>query len=166
MIGIYKITSPSGKVYIGQSVNIEKRFKAYKYLNKVKNQKRLFNSLNKYGYGNHNFEILIECTTDDLNKLERHYQDLYNVLGEKGLNSILIESDSLRRVFYKCKITEERQLLIITKTINILKSKGLFRSWLAKILNVSNANLSRYLSGKTMLPDDIEFKLIDFIKKN
>jgi len=30
MIGIYKITSPSNKVYIGQSINIEKRFKSYK----------------------------------------------------------------------------------------------------------------------------------------
>ncbi len=29
VVGIYKITSPSGKVYIGQSVDIEKRFKTY-----------------------------------------------------------------------------------------------------------------------------------------
>ena len=27
MIGIYKITSPSGRIYIGQSTNIEKRKK-------------------------------------------------------------------------------------------------------------------------------------------
>ena len=30
MIGIYKIVSPSGKVYIGQSTNIERRWKEYK----------------------------------------------------------------------------------------------------------------------------------------
>ena len=29
MIGIYKITSPNKKIYIGQSINIEKRFKWY-----------------------------------------------------------------------------------------------------------------------------------------
>ena len=29
MIGIYKITSPSGKVYIGQSIDIERRWKKY-----------------------------------------------------------------------------------------------------------------------------------------
>jgi len=29
-IGIYKITSPKGKTYIGQSINIEKRFKEHK----------------------------------------------------------------------------------------------------------------------------------------
>jgi hypothetical protein len=34
--GIYKITSPSGKVYIGQSVDIKRRFTTYKILNKSK----------------------------------------------------------------------------------------------------------------------------------
>ena len=29
MIGIYKITSPTNRVYIGQSVNIKKRFRSY-----------------------------------------------------------------------------------------------------------------------------------------
>jgi hypothetical protein len=32
IVGIYKITSPSGKVYIGQSINIERRIKEYKNL--------------------------------------------------------------------------------------------------------------------------------------
>jgi predicted GIY-YIG superfamily endonuclease len=30
MIGIYKITSPTGKIYIGESSNIEKRIHTYK----------------------------------------------------------------------------------------------------------------------------------------
>ena len=33
MIGIYKITSPTKRIYIGQSINIEKRFKSYEKLN-------------------------------------------------------------------------------------------------------------------------------------
>ena len=33
MIGIYKITNPKGKIYIGQSINIENRFKVYKRYN-------------------------------------------------------------------------------------------------------------------------------------
>lgn len=28
--GIYKLTSPSGKVYIGQSINLKNRFRHYK----------------------------------------------------------------------------------------------------------------------------------------
>ena len=50
MIGIYKITSPNNKVYIGQSVDIEKRLKRYKNLN-CKKQSKIYNSLNKYGVG-------------------------------------------------------------------------------------------------------------------
>ena len=38
LIGIYKITSPSNKIYIGQSLDIDRRFKTYKNINKVKRQ--------------------------------------------------------------------------------------------------------------------------------
>ncbi len=85
MVGIYKITSPSGRVYIGQSVNVEKRIKHYKYLH-CKKQRRLYNSLIKYGYENHVFEVVEECKFEDLNNLERYYQEKYNVLGKFGLS--------------------------------------------------------------------------------
>ena len=88
MIGIYKITSPSGKIYIGSSVNIENRIKYYKSLN-CKGQIKLFNSLTKYGWVKHFFEVLIECELSELYKYERHYGDLYDVLGKNGLNLIL-----------------------------------------------------------------------------
>jgi predicted GIY-YIG superfamily endonuclease len=45
MIGIYKITSPTNKVYIGQSLDIEKRFVNYKGLF-CKQQTKLYNCLN------------------------------------------------------------------------------------------------------------------------
>ena len=45
-IGIYKITNPKGKVYIGQSININKRWNAYRNL-KLKSQTKLLNSLKK-----------------------------------------------------------------------------------------------------------------------
>jgi hypothetical protein len=44
MIGIYKITSPLKKIYIGQSINIENRFKGYKKSLK-KAQIKLYNSI-------------------------------------------------------------------------------------------------------------------------
>ena len=56
MIGIYKITSPTGKVYIGQSIEIEKRWMRYKNITKsVKKQPAIYNSLLKYGSENHIF---------------------------------------------------------------------------------------------------------------
>jgi len=87
MIGIYKITSPTNKIYVGQSVNIEKRFNDYLLdKTKYKNQIRLVNSINKYGIKNHVFEILEECKFEQLNICERKWQDFYNVIGKQGLN--------------------------------------------------------------------------------
>lgn len=75
MIGIYKITSPNNRIYIGQSWNIEKRFKNYEILD-CKGQPKLYNSLKKYGPKNHKFEIIKEFATNinqeilDLNEIE------------------------------------------------------------------------------------------------
>jgi group I intron endonuclease len=80
MIGIYKITSPTKKVYIGQSVNVEKRFKEYTKLS-CKSQTRLYNSFKK-----HKFKILCECEMSELNDKERYYQDLYSAIGITGMN--------------------------------------------------------------------------------
>jgi len=92
MIGIYKITSPSNKIYIGQSVNIKKRFQKYKGLY-CKEQPRLYNSFIKYDIKNHKFEIIEECLIEELNIKERYWQDYYNVLSnDKGLNCRLTET--------------------------------------------------------------------------
>ena len=85
MIGIYKIISPKGRIYVGQSVNIEDRWLQYKSLKNCTNQPRLYNSFIKYGVNNHKFEVLKECSTKDLNENERYWQEKYNVLKE-GLN--------------------------------------------------------------------------------
>jgi len=84
MIGIYKITSPSGKIYIGQSINIERRFSEHKKI-KSKSQPRLYNSFKKHGVNNHFFEVVCECEISELNSKERYYQDFYDVI-QKGLN--------------------------------------------------------------------------------
>lgn len=85
MIGIYKITSPTNRVYIGQSVDIEKRIKRYKGLH-CKNQPILYNSFIKYGFENHIIEVKEECDITLLNIRERYWQDLYSVLDNNGLN--------------------------------------------------------------------------------
>lgn len=70
MIGIYKVTNPKGKIYIGQSINIENRFKQYKMIDKSCIGPKLFNSLIKYGYENHIFEIIEECNLEELDNKE------------------------------------------------------------------------------------------------
>jgi group I intron endonuclease len=85
-VGVYKITSPSGRVYIGQSVNLAKRFKQYKRLD-CKFQSKLYNSLLKYGVDAHKFEIIAECMPNELNALEAYYVDFYQSFNtEHGMN--------------------------------------------------------------------------------
>jgi group I intron endonuclease len=91
MIGIYKITSPTNRVYIGQSINVEQRVKKYQYF-VSKKQTKLYYSILKYGYDNHKFEVIEECLIEQLNEKERHYQDLFNCLSD-GLNCRLTTSE-------------------------------------------------------------------------
>lgn len=103
-VGIYKITSPSGRIYIGQSVNVQKRIKQYKR-KECKGQRKLNNSFNKYGIDTHVFEIIEICEIEELNKRERYWQDFYKCL-HKGLNCRLTSTDVLPS--YMSKKTREK----------------------------------------------------------
>lgn len=85
-VGIYKITSPTGKIYIGKSKDIEKRWeKDYKKLQCIR-QPKLYRSFIKHGVANHIFEILEECNDIYLDELEiwwKYYYDIKCV--ENGL---------------------------------------------------------------------------------
>lgn len=83
---VYKITSPSGKIYIGSTYQwINARWG--KYLNKTcPEQPKLLRSLNKYGAEAHVFEIIWEGNWEEMFKKERFYGEQFNVLGPKGLN--------------------------------------------------------------------------------
>lgn len=90
-IGVYKITSPSGRVYIGQSWDIERRFNQYRTLHKsCKSQKGLWNSLIKYTPKAHIFETIYTYiyipTQEDLDRKERKYWQLHKNCYIKLLN--------------------------------------------------------------------------------
>jgi methyl-accepting chemotaxis protein len=171
MIGIYKIISPKNKVYIGQSIDIEKRFYNYR-LGNCYSQIRLNRSLNKYGYENHIFEIIEECDITLLNERERYYQDLYNAVGKQGLNCRLTKSNDKSGRLSKETISKMieaqkkniKKLSSKSKKVINTKTKEIYNSVkeLSDILNVSPSNLSRKLKGtrknKTIykyLEDDI-----------
>lgn len=110
MIGIYKITSPSGKIYIGQSIDIKERLRQYKGL-RCKKQFKLYRSLLKYGFENHKIEIICECSIDELNAKERYFQEFYNCV-DKGLNCILTNTNDKKGVLSeetKKKISEKNK---------------------------------------------------------
>lgn len=88
MVGIYKITSPSGKIYIGQSRDIDRRFREYKNM-RCKTQQKLYCSFISHGVENHIFEIIEICDNniswEELDKKEINYISYY-----KNNNHILL----------------------------------------------------------------------------
>ena len=74
MIGIYKITNTkNGKVYIGQSVNIDSRFKQHKKALRDNNHinYRLQDDWNVYGEAVFAFEVLQKCRSIYLDEIEK-----------------------------------------------------------------------------------------------
>jgi len=128
IIGIYKITSPTNKVYIGQATNIERRKQEYELL-KVFQQPRIFNSIKKYGWEQHTFKMIEECNIDQLNERERYWQIYYNVLDlKKGLNCRLTNTKDKNgelSQLTKNKISNSRKGMKFTENhkSNISKSK-------------------------------------------
>lgn len=136
LVGIYKITSPSGRIYIGQSIDIRRRFRYYKNL-KCKEQPKLYNSLLKYGVNAHKFEIIELCSVKYLNNVERYYQKKYDCVNS-GLNMMYVRNDhfsgghseetkqKLREHFKGKPIPEQtRQALILSNKTRVLSEESL-----------------------------------------
>ena len=90
MIGIYKITNKvNGKVYIGQSWDIETRIKNHR---SHTHNEHLLNAMKKYGTNSFTFETIITFkdgpfTQNYLNKFEKYFVQQYDALNEeKGYN--------------------------------------------------------------------------------
>jgi group I intron endonuclease len=145
--GIYKITSPSGKIYVGQSVNIKKRFWNYHSDSFTNSSQRILcNSFLKYGVNNHIFEIIEECFIEELNSKERYWQEYYEVVGPKGLNCLYVSTSEV-----KCIMSEETRL---KKSLS-MKGKKPSESTKKKM---SLARLG--IQGKPVLQYDLEGNFI------
>lgn len=75
MIGIYKITNTiNGKIYIGQSINIRRRWNQEKRCafnqNDTAYNQLLSKAFRKYGIENFTFEVIEELSASALNERE------------------------------------------------------------------------------------------------
>jgi len=148
IIGIYKITNPKGKIYIGQSTNVENRKTHYKNYD-CKSQPAIYRSLKKYGWEQHLFEIIEECKIETLGQREKYWKIYFNTV-EKGLNCRLDEEvggyleqstkDKISKAL-KGRDTSEWNHKIYTKNRNNKVSKALTGKpkSLKHIENVSNS---------------------------
>jgi len=127
---IYKITSPSDRVYIGQTWRWLKRNNDYKNT-KARGQPLLSNSILKYGFENHKIEIIDTLSEDvcqkELDNREIYWWQHYKDLGCNMLN--------VREPGRGGKVSEETKLKISKN------NRGLKRS--SEIINKLQ-NLPRY----------------------
>lgn len=86
MVGIYKITNPEGKIYIGLSKNIELRWKSYKSKSGITKNSSFKLSLDKYKYEEHTFEIIEEVIND--NKLLREREKYWINYYQSNINGL------------------------------------------------------------------------------
>jgi len=88
-ISLYRITNLiNGKVYIGQTVNADRRWSDHKWLSKKKHEQYVHSAMNKYGIENFSFEVIAECKLpDDANEAEKQLIIQYDSRNpEKGYN--------------------------------------------------------------------------------
>lgn len=85
MKGIYKISNPEGKIYIGYSISLETRVGHYEKLN-ITTQPLIKESIEKFGWEKHIFSIIEECNENIIKEREKYYIDLYDSFNN-GLNS-------------------------------------------------------------------------------
>lgn len=79
--GIYMLTNKlTGDIYVGQSVDLRKRFLNYFNLSYItrRNELIISRALLKYGYSNFSVTILEYCDISDLDVKEQHYFDTLN----------------------------------------------------------------------------------------
>lgn len=82
---IYKATSPSGKIYIGQTIQeLKNRIKSHKSYAKNGSNTYFYRAVRKYGFENFKWEIIDKANTqNELNKkevywIEQYKNNLYN----------------------------------------------------------------------------------------
>lgn len=170
MVGIYKITSPVGKIYIGQSRNVRARLNCHKSRAKLGLHKsKLYSSINKYGFENHTIEIVHELPTDvsaeTLSIYERLYIDLYLGVQKETLN-IAPVIDSLPGIV---RSNETREKLRQGKLKNPtgfkkgytpwnkgLKTKGVYKKVGRKLSDEEKKHIASFHIGRKHTPESIQ----------
>lgn len=117
MLGfIYKLTSPSGKIYIGQTIDIKRRLKEYSKPSAAKSQPKLSNSFKKYGFNSFTIDILFkgECTIDFLNDIEIYYVKKYDSVNN-GLNLQHGGLNGLHSEYTKQKMSNSAKIICSNK---------------------------------------------------
>ena len=155
---IYKYTSPSGKCYIGQTVQESKRRYRFLNINQSYGSKKINNARKKYGPENFSYEILFEekCENKDellkiLSEKEIEYINQYDSClngynhQEGGLSKVNILSPEVRRC---------AALKVSKKVLQYSISGEFIKEWqstmdIERELNIHHTLISQNCKNKT-----------------
>lgn len=143
MIGIYKITNLiNNKMYIGQSVHIEQRWKDHKvrayYEDCEEYERPLYRAMRKYGLDNFSFEIIEECEIQALNEREQYWIQFYDTF-KNGYNLTFGGDSSVQR--------DNILLSVIDEIYNELMNGTLTQSEIANKYGVSQPTICYINTG-------------------
>ncbi len=147
MIGIYKIQNKvDNKIYVGQSVNIEDRWRHH--LKDAGNDNNYFhNALHSYGKENFDFQVLEECSIEELDSRECYWINYYNCVYPNGYN--LTDGGQNHHTNYIFLSKDE-----VENIITLLKNRlDLSINDIAEIYSVSFQTISDINTGKTHRKD-------------
>lgn len=169
MIGIYKIQNLiNQKCYIGQSTNIERRWRdekrtAFDPIAKNYNYP-ISKAFRKYGLENFNFEIIEECAQSELNERERYWINQYDsffngynqTLGGDSTKNLNINKDQIINIINDLKTTNSYHKEIAEKnniSIEMVQGINTGRYWFSEFENYPlqkqhKGNNPRYISKK------------------
>lgn len=141
MIGIYKIENLiNNKKYIGQSIDIETRWKHHQQAAYNKNSKGyeypLYRAIRKYGIENFKFNIIEECELNQLNTREIYWISYYDSFF-KGYNQTLGGD---------CSGCTDKENLI--KILDLLENTTLTHADIAKECKISTEMVQSINTGR------------------
>lgn len=164
---IYKYTSPSGKVYIGQTVNEQSRRNNFLRINESYAGDKIDKARLKYGPENFKYEVILKIETEDqkylldiLNKSEIYYISKYNSIingynileggdqtaAVKTEEQIQKQADSLRKYYETHENPNCKHVLQYTKQGNF-KQEWDSLSSAAEYYNCDVRNISNCCRG-------------------
>lgn len=150
MIGIYKFTNKiNGMSYIGQSVNIERRYKEHK---NIKHENTLFHkAIEEYGFDNFDFSIVETCGIEELNDREIFYIKEYNTLLPNGYN---VSEGGYHGHPMALSFVEN-----VSAIIYLLKNTNMSNIEIGLLFDVSDQTISDINNGRTWKKDYLDYPI-------
>jgi group I intron endonuclease len=179
--GIYSIRHiETGKIYIGQSVDLDRRLRAHKnwFENPVRNINRyLYNYAKKYGVSAFEFTVIEECCADDLDAKELHW---YEVHKDNAFNvrPSPVTNRGIKRSEEFCKENGERQRKRmqdpekLEKHREMIKKRSQNEKWIQSMKKITQdrINNKEWLEKNKKMTSSKEVndkrRITNFIKRN